>query len=91
MILQCWFRTIIKDDNISIQDIINIIIQFYNVPKILKWSRNLKSNIGFEYSDNDTLITGVKDEQESGPKGTRRYNWISPDIEPVNKGVQVIP
>ena len=81
IIWQYWFRTIIKDDTISIKDITNIIIEYYNIAQILKWSKKYKSKTGFEFSNNDTLITRIKDQ------GANACRWISPDIDPVNTGI----
>ena len=78
---QYWFRTIMKDgyDAISIDDIANIIIEYYTLAKILKW----KTKYGFEFSDENRCAKKIKDEDGI----MTDYCWILPDIDAVNKGI----
>ena len=82
IVWQYWYRTTMNDTSISIKDITNIIIAYYNIAKILKWSQKYKSKTkdAFEFSDDDTCIKRLKDEGWG-------YKWICADIEPVNEGI----
>ena len=83
IICQYWFRTTMKDNSISMIDITKIIIEYYNIAQILRWSQRYKSKTGFQLSDDDKLTTRIEDHNGSQDS----YKWISPEIEPVNKGI----
>ena len=81
MIFEHWFRIIMNDNSISIKDITNIIIKYYNIGRILKWSKTLKSKTGgFEYSDDNKCVKRIDANRCC-------YKWIAADIKPVNEGI----
>ena len=83
IVWQYWLRTIINNDSITIKDITQIIIDYYNPTQVLQWSRKLKSKDdnykAFHFSDEDKCVEMVS--------GRNDYRWISPDIEPVYQGI----
>ena len=87
MIFEYWFRTIMTDNSISTKDITHIIIVYYNITNILKWSRIYKSKNGtsFEFSDDDKCVKKVNESIYISTFPS--YKWILPDIEPVKEGM----
>ena len=79
VICQYWFRTIIKDDSISIKNIMSIIKKYCAITEILKWSTVIKDEGGFEFSDSNQCITRVNN--------STKYRWITADVEPANYGI----
>ena len=75
LIIEYWYRLSQNDAEISIADIINVILEYAENFEILKFSQNWMYTDAFTLED-DTMAT----------KSVEHNKWIMPDIEPVKEG-----
>eukprot|EP01084_Bolivina_argentea_P211044 359062_1 len=82
VIWEHWFR-IIMNCVIDIKNITQIIVEFADTARILKFSKKFKSKYGLYLMDDNKCVQRCK----VGSSSTASYRWILADIKPVSKGI----
>ena len=83
IVWQYWFRVVMENNTIKIEDLTRIIIEYYNIGRVLKWREKLKSRPGFKFIDDDRCVKRFVEFGDTDDDA----KWIFPDIEPVNEGI----
>ena len=76
LVIEYWFRTAMNNLDISLSDIITIIVDYADTFEILTFSKEFMADRAFELQHNNTIASKVV-------HGNR---WILTDIEPVKDG-----
>lgn len=79
-----WFRTLLRQSTISIDDIIDIVIKYLIIGKRLKFSTEYQSEDGLELREDNYVLV-----REGIPTASynKYYRWILADMEPVTEGI----
>ena len=76
LIIEYWYRLSQNNADISIADIINVIVEYAENFEILKFSENWMLADAFTLEHDNTMAM----------KSVEHNKWVLPDIEPVQEG-----
>ena len=84
IIVQSWFRVLLKNETISVDDIIKIIINYYYAVEIMRFSTEYISKYGWKLFDDNKCIKRVNvpnDIYEIHSDNAKR--WVLGDIKDI--------
>ena len=81
MIIEYWMRNTMENNQISIRDIVGMVIDYYNKSEILRWSTTYICS-ELNLSQNNEIVTR---KQRQG--SSQIYARVTIDSEPVFEGV----